>query len=461
MAQVKFSNGKTVTFNGTPTPEDIDFVAKQLGILPSQPTQNKPGYGERLVGDYQQALKEIPSGINEATNKLQQGDIIGGVRTAMLRPAATAARAVFAPVTEAIAPLFDKAVGSISDNKTVQRLASSQGISSFLDTISQWQQQNPDKAKDVKDMFDIIASIAGGKGVARGAKVVSNVATKGGEILSSTSEATKGATAKAISLTGGIMEKTGKKLMSGALPPTPLQAGQILNYRAATPILERIKQASLGTEKPPVSLSEVAMKYNLSGLTLPNIGSKTRALTDAMWKDTVNPALDKIKTIVPKQDIFKTIQTEINNMTEMTTKNQIQKAFNAFKEDYKNVDSWGVKELDKLKSELAGKLPKRVWLGEDITGELATVRQLFSDNARKIVREQLPEAVKTIYDEYGSLREIYNRAKKALTIGTTRGVLGMTSWALQSILTPALTIGGNVIGKTGQLLRKSGNKLLK
>lgn len=36
MATVTFSNGKTATFNGTPTPEDIDYVAKQMGIQPDQ-----------------------------------------------------------------------------------------------------------------------------------------------------------------------------------------------------------------------------------------------------------------------------------------------------------------------------------------------------------------------------------------------------------------------------------------
>ncbi|MDE2022420.1 MAG: hypothetical protein KGI71_05930 [Patescibacteria group bacterium] len=42
MATVTFANGKTVTFNGTPTPDDIDYVAKQMGIQPDTPSSSAP-----------------------------------------------------------------------------------------------------------------------------------------------------------------------------------------------------------------------------------------------------------------------------------------------------------------------------------------------------------------------------------------------------------------------------------
>jgi len=46
MATITFSNGQTVNFNGTPTPEDVDYVAKQLGITaqstPQTPQQQGP-----------------------------------------------------------------------------------------------------------------------------------------------------------------------------------------------------------------------------------------------------------------------------------------------------------------------------------------------------------------------------------------------------------------------------------
>jgi len=42
MATITFSNGKKVNFNGNPTPEDIDFVAQQIGITPDVQPQKSP-----------------------------------------------------------------------------------------------------------------------------------------------------------------------------------------------------------------------------------------------------------------------------------------------------------------------------------------------------------------------------------------------------------------------------------
>lgn len=42
MATVEFANGKRVEFDGTPTPEDIDYVASQLGITPENQNIRQP-----------------------------------------------------------------------------------------------------------------------------------------------------------------------------------------------------------------------------------------------------------------------------------------------------------------------------------------------------------------------------------------------------------------------------------
>ena len=38
MTTIQFDNGKEVDFDGTPTPEDVDYVAKQIGIIPETST---------------------------------------------------------------------------------------------------------------------------------------------------------------------------------------------------------------------------------------------------------------------------------------------------------------------------------------------------------------------------------------------------------------------------------------
>ena len=52
---------------------------------------------------------------------------------------------------------------------------------------------------------------------------------------------------------------------------------------------------------------------------------------------------------------------------------------------------------------MAKGLPAKVWKGQDIAGELNNVRKIFSDKARQLIRKELPDNVKRIYDEYGSL----------------------------------------------------------
>lgn len=41
------------------------------------------------------------------------------------------------------------------------------------------------------------------------------------------------------------------------------------------------------------------------------------------------------------------------------------------------------------------------------------------------------------------------------------GVLGLTSKAIQTIITPLTTIPGNIVGKSGTLLKRLGKKLSK
>ena len=67
MATITFENGKKVNFEGNPTPEDIDFVAKQIGITPSEKTGVEPtfkasiGGAETIVPNVAKTFGNIPS----------------------------------------------------------------------------------------------------------------------------------------------------------------------------------------------------------------------------------------------------------------------------------------------------------------------------------------------------------------------------------------------------------------
>jgi hypothetical protein len=79
MAIITFENGKSVKFEGTPTPEDVGFVAKQLGITSSKETQptGETGLKGFATGVGQSVLKAV-KGAGQLGETIGRG-VLGGV----------------------------------------------------------------------------------------------------------------------------------------------------------------------------------------------------------------------------------------------------------------------------------------------------------------------------------------------------------------------------------------------
>lgn len=326
----------------------------------------------------------------------------------------------------------------------MSNIISSKPVQDIMSSYASWKKENPRAAKNLESVIDIASLIPIGKG-----------ATVAGQ-------ASKPLVSKGLQVSGGLGENAGKKLMGATLTPTEAQARKLTSYRATTPVPERLKQMSGMSESlAPTTIPDVALKYNLSGVTRGNIAVKAQRIANSLWENVVNPTLDSIKVKVNKTSLFNKIEQTISEIPDLTQMKSLQNAFNAIKNDYKGVTNWSIKELDNIKSSLATKLPNKVWKGEDISGNIANVRKIFSDEARTVVRNNLPDNVKTIYDEYGSLKELSRRGSKALSEGMNSGVLGLTSKAIQTMITPLTTIPGNIVGKSGTLLKRLGKKLSK
>lgn len=69
MSTVTFSNGKSVSFAGTPTPQDIDYVAQQMGITP-EPTQS---LGSEIVNGGKAVANALLSPVESLGVHLGQG----------------------------------------------------------------------------------------------------------------------------------------------------------------------------------------------------------------------------------------------------------------------------------------------------------------------------------------------------------------------------------------------------
>ncbi len=313
--------------------------------------------------------------------------------------------------------------------------------------------------------FDIagagVAKKAGKKAIDTGVDVTKKVAQKTGTTLKSAATNIKPAVGRALSTTGAIGEKTGKSLVSASLSPTMEQAGRIITYKSKTPLLTRLQQASKGIEKAPITPADVAIKYDLASLSRSQIGIKAKRVANDLFENQVKPALSSIKEKVSKQELFNSVKKEIEKIKDISTRKAQLNALESLADDYKNVSSWSYKTLDTIKSEMAKRLPSKVWKGQDIAGDLNNVRRILSDKARNVIRKKLPKEITTIYDEYGSLKELSERGAKALTSGLNTNLIGLTGEAMRIATTPITTLGGSAISKAGTAVRKLGNKLLK
>ena len=138
MSTVTFENGKSVVFEGTPTPADIDEVAQQMGIGKTQTTfANNPEAGLMPGGQYTQGVKnafnsgvdQIKQGYTEAmgANGGANGSIlpmVGGATKSLAGVVNTALSPLapfFAPISAGVNYVADK----ISDIPAVQQFANS------------------------------------------------------------------------------------------------------------------------------------------------------------------------------------------------------------------------------------------------------------------------------------------------------------------------------------------------
>jgi len=323
--------------------------------------------------------------------------------------------------------------------------------------INNYQSLDAKSKRDVDALFGITSLAVDVATLGVGKKVVGVGARTA---VGAGKQAVKG-TGKALSTVGAVGEKAGKKVVSASFPQTPLQSAKTIAFKAKTPLKTRLGDAAKGVSKAPITVADVAVKHNLVGLTRSQIATKAKKISNNLFKTKVEPAFKKIKTTYNKNEIFDDITRQIQKMADPTRKRSLQNALDAVEADFKHITRISVKRLDKIKSDLAKRLPAKVWKGQDIAGDVNEIRRLMSNKMRQLVRKELPKEVRTIYDEYGSFLEIIQKGEKSLTTGLDKGVLGLTSEAIRIAGTPISTIGGKAIHKASEVVRKTGQKLLK
>lgn len=423
--------------------DDAVLVDKILAKYPEYQTRiTEPTKESPLIVRGQQLKKTVQdtaSGkINPASAGLQTlGAVAGGVGDLLYAGLKT----VLPRATGAL----EKGIGKVASTDTAQVIAQK---------YSEWATKNPEISKDLESALNIAALLPVGKAGQLGAKGLE----QGVKVTGQAMEVAKPALGTSLRAVGTLGEKTGKAVVSASIPPVE-QAGKILAYKAKNPILKRFGQAMEGVEKAPITPADVLIKYNLATLSRSGIGIKAKRLATDLFENKVRPALKEIKESISKDTIFSDIKNKIAQNVDITQRKSLTNALEALADDYKNVRGWSATTLDKIKSSMASRLPSKVWKGQDIAGDMANLRKMFSDSARKQIRSKLPKEIITIYDEYGSLLGLSKIGEKALKSGINTNLIGLTGEAFRMATTPFTTIGGSVISKIGSGLKKLGTKL--
>lgn len=408
------------------------------------PQTKQPGFvdsvKESASNRFTDAKKAITSG---EMNPLSVGLQFWGAGAGLVNDVIGAGVQKVAPgVTEKIG----EAAKKVSETKPAQNI-----LASYED----FKAKHPEAAKDLEATTNILSLLPLGKTISAGGEVAeAGIKTAGKSV--------KPVAGKAISTAGAITEKAGNRATSILFPPNESQIAKLTSYKANNPLLKRVADSAKGIDNAPVTPSQVALKYNIVGFSRTEMAAKAKRITDKLWQNQVNPVLDGITEKVSKKDLFSKVEKTISKMPEVSERKAMINALEAIKDDYKYINDFSYKKLDQIKSAFASKLPNKVWKGEDISGSLNNVRRVISSKAREIVRSKLPENVKQIYDEYGSLLEIQKIGNKAYQQGSFKsGWLGMSSEVLRAAGTPVTTIGGKALDITGKTLKKVGQKLQK
>jgi hypothetical protein len=323
--------------------------------------------------------------------------------------------------------------------------------------LSKLQQEQPEIAGALGDLFNIATVGVGGAG----AKTLGKAVLAGGE--------------KALAGTGkvasGVAKGTkavGEKLYQSAITPTAREAELILASKASRPSLSSQifgTTDDLVRDTPipmPRTRAVTALEKGIAG-TETQIGVKAKKLSDNLWKKTIAPALDKAEGVVTKDELFAPIISRIEGISEPSRKKAFQEAFDALQEDYKDITQFSLKEAQNVKSSLDEFTPSKVFKGQEVANEFRMLQNDMANAIRQKIYNSIEDIdIKQAYRDYGNLVELQKIGVKAISeTGLKGGFGGFWSTIWDTATTPIKTIGGKTLYKVGDKLQFTGDKGIK
>lgn len=260
-----------------------------------------------------------------------------------------------------------------------------------------------------------------------------------------------------------IAGETATKLGIGlSSKEAPIVQAYLAKYTVPQRILAALKGETLSGEA--VTNAGTALKNKLFG-TESMIGVQAKRASDNIWKNVISPVLKNTKERVNMDSFVGEIQSQIDNVAELSRKNDLQTALNAFKEDYKGVGDVTYETLQKFKEGWTKFLPDKTFKGKPVGSAFREIQNIASGIARNKIYNLFPGAEgKAAYFDYGNLKNLQELGQKAMTGSKLKGGAGsFISGIYDKVVTPVATSGGLTLYKLGEgieFVGKQGAKIL-
>lgn len=408
-----------------------------------QPEVQK-GYFQRLKDTFVKESLGIGESLERGTQLVGQGDRIGGSVRGGLGTASGIMRILYSPITEALAPII---------SPVIQKATSGQKAQEVIGKIDTWAKANPDAAANLKDIIDIGTSVIGVKGAKIAAPTLEKGAIKTGQ-----------AVLKGAEKVGGGLKELGVKSYGLSVPAEEVTKIMVQNYQAAQPtLMKRIGNFFTGktTEQigtKPITEAETATRLGFVG-TEKQLGVQAKRASDSLWEGIIKPKLQSAKVKVNMRDFFGNIEKEIRKTAELGRRNDLLEAFNAFKEDFKNVGSISLEKLQQYKEGWAKFIPEKSYKGKPIGTAFKDIQNQAAGKARELIYKYGGDDIKQAYIDYGNLKSISEFGIKVQDALRQKGITKQAwEFVLDTAVTPVATFGGQVLYRIGQGIEFIGKK---
>lgn len=438
---------------GSHVGEDLSQRAQNIQDIQKQRTAGETGLGEAvglISPEAGQKVKDFMAK-HPTLSKIAQavtpdiattGQLAGGVQD------------VIGEVLSSITPEKIKEWGAEKTQQVMKTALGQAGIKTAED-YANFAEKNPLLAKNIEGAINIGLTAGDIIGVGESASAAKGAVKAVAEQLPE----------DVVAKTGRVIKKAGEKTYEAAVPVSAREAGILQTYKAKKPFLERVSDILSGTEKKPRLTAKTGIETGGLFGTKSGIGVRAKRASGKLWNDLISPALKSSSREVDAKQFFNDVRNEIISANpEKSRQSSLLEALDAIEQDYSDVGSVKLDELQKLKEGWAQFVPEKAYQGKPITGAYNEVRNLLSGKARGIIYDELGPDVKKAYIDYGNLKGLQEWGKTAMTGTKLKGGTGsLISEIYSQFVTPIATSAGKTlynIGKGIELVGEPGAKTL-